>query len=872
MEEVSFVFADRATVPGFIGTDVQAELMQHLVQMNADRILLVTDDRVDAMHGDYFDPLSVRNLSQIAAPGEEGLGNIGVSPILEKKVLPAGDAAKSWDHLSELMKWNFKVGATKKSVVVAFGGGALLNVCGLFASMAYRGMKLVYVPTTLLAMHDVVTSLKTSICFDGRKNNIGSFYAPVKILVDVSFCETLPKDELFSGLGELAKNAALFGGAHAEGFVAALSKEAVDANHGGSGGEFTLDGETLKNLVRLGIEAKMTVLAEDAYEKTSGMIFEYGHTVSHAIEKAYGDGTIPHGLGVVYGMLSSSYAAEKMGITTKADRQEHDELCNLLLRRWPLPEPKPSVDLVMSLAMRDSKRGITSEGADEISDVLLYKIGDVVPSRTQMLNKFPCALIYEWLETMGFPRDEAFCAKQCEIQAVSPAPVVTRAACFPDHREMQSMPFVFADRATVPGFVGKNVRAEVHEHLLEFGADKILMVTEENVDSLHGDYFAAFQEEQRRQSVGSQISAPGEMEDHCASPLPQFEKIVLPSGDASKSWDNLSRLIDWNFSVGASKKTVVVAFGGGALLNVAGLFSSIAFRGTKVVYVPTTLLAMHDVVTSLKTSICFDGRKNNIGSFYAPAKILIDVAFCNTLPKDELFSGLGELAKNAALFGGEYAQGFADALSKESVDTRNGGSGEEFSLDDATLERLIHLGIQAKMTTLATDAYEKTSGMIFEYGHTVSHAIEKAYGDGTIPHGLGVVYGMLSSSYVAEKIGVATKEAQLEHDELCHLLLKKWPLPEPKPSVELVMSLAMKDSKRGITAEEEDEISDVLLYKMGDVVPTKTQMLSKFPCHLVAEWLEFMGFPSEQGSCGKALEVPSAVEGESDLGCSGGTF
>jgi len=370
------------------------------------------------------------------------------------------------------------------------------------------------------------------------------------------------------------------------------------------------------------------------------------------------------------------------------------------------------------------------------------------------------------------------------------------------------------------------------------------------------------------------MSAPGEMEDHCAAPMPKFEKIVLPSGDAAKSWDNLSQLIKWNFSVCASKKTVVVAFGGGALLNVAGLFSSIAFRGTKVVYVPTTLLAMHDVVTSLKTSICFDGRKNNIGSFYAPAKILIDVAFCNTLPKDELFSGLGELAKNAALFGGSHAQGFADALSKESVDTRNGGSGEEFSLDDATLERLVYLGIQAKMTVLATDAYEKTSGMIFEYGHTVSHAIEKAYGDGTIPHGLGVVYGMLSSSYAAQKMGVTTKEAQKEHDELCYMLLSKWPLPEPKPTADLVMSLAMKDSKRGITAEEDDEISDVLLYRMGDVVPTKTQMLSKFPCSLIAEWLELMGFPSEHESCVKVGKVsePPLVDEDMSGGCSGGTF
>merc|ERR1719420_2605951 len=178
-------------------------------------------------------------------------------------MLPEGDAAKSWDNLSCLMRWNFSVGATKRSLVVAFGGGALLNVAGLFASILFRGSKLIYVPTTFLAMHDVVTSLKTSICYDGRKNNIGSFYAPLKILIDLKFCRTLPRKELFSGLGELAKNALLFGGSHVEGFVEALSKEQVDAAHGGSGEEMAMDDSTLMTLVSLGIDAKMSMLATD---------------------------------------------------------------------------------------------------------------------------------------------------------------------------------------------------------------------------------------------------------------------------------------------------------------------------------------------------------------------------------------------------------------------------------------------------------------------------------------------------------------------------------------------------------------------------------------------------------------------------------
>merc|ERR1712151_806211 len=380
---------------GFLGMDVQSEVLAHIAQLGADKILLVVDEAVEELHGDYFAPLLGTEAGETGTP-------CAAAPV-EKFVLPCGDEAKSWENLSELMRWNFKVGATKKTVVVAFGGGALLNVTGLFASIAYRGMKLVYVPTTLLAMHDVVTSLKTSICFDGRKNNIGSFYAPLKILIDISLCRTLPKSELFSGLGELAKNAALFGGAHADGFVSALSKDAIDAHNGGSGEEFSLSDEALLKLVRLGIQAKMDMLLDDAYEKTSAMIFEYGHTMSHALEKTYGDGVLPHGLGVTYGMLACSFAAERMRIMNKAAREKHDAICDLLVRRWPLPEPLPPVTEVMARAMKDSKRGITSEGADEISDVLLRDIGDVLPSKTSMLNKFPSKLFAEWLESMGFP-------------------------------------------------------------------------------------------------------------------------------------------------------------------------------------------------------------------------------------------------------------------------------------------------------------------------------------------------------------------------------------------------------------------------------------------------------------------------------------
>merc|ERR1712226_1411858 len=152
-----------------------------------------------------------------------------------------------------------------------------------------------------------------------------------------------------------------------------------------------------------------------------------------------------------------------------------------------------------------------------------------------------------------------------------------------------------------------------------------------------------------------------------------------------------------------------------------------------------------------------------------------------TLPRNELFSGLGELAKNAALLGGEHAEGFQKALAKDTIDAQSGGSGAEFSLPDDAILTLVELGIRAKMDLLQYDAYEKTTAMIFEYGHTMSHAIEKAYGDGVVPHGLGVTYGMLACSYVAEQLGIMSKKAREHHDRLCMLLLKRWLLPEPRP-------------------------------------------------------------------------------------------
>eukprot|EP00667_Euglena_gracilis_P012285 EG_transcript_12619 len=389
MEHTTLNFGVQASVPCYIGTDCEADVCKQLLSLNADNLFIITDATVEKLHGNYFDWLRKSECG----------------PSVMKYLVPCGDACKSWDVMSDLVQWLFASKATKRSVIVTWGGGAVLNVGGLVASMVFRGMKYVQIPTTLLAMHDVTTSLKTSICFQGRKNNIGSYYAPILSLIDVAFCRTLPPAELFSGLGELAKNAAFFGAEHAEGFIDALTKSGQSKRKAdGSEAPFHLEDEALEQLVKLGIKAKMTVLADDAYEKKFGMIFEYGHTVSHAIEKAYGDGTIPHGLGVAYGMLCCSYVSHRLGIMSAEDRHKHDAMCNLLIQKWPLPEPRPTANRILELGMRDSKRGITAEQPHEVSEVLLKCIGEPVKTPS-MLFAFNNTIFWDWLLEMGFPAD-----------------------------------------------------------------------------------------------------------------------------------------------------------------------------------------------------------------------------------------------------------------------------------------------------------------------------------------------------------------------------------------------------------------------------------------------------------------------------------
>ena len=184
-------------------------------------------------------------------------------------IAPEGERCKTLPTLGEATETILAGGATKRSLVLVFGGGATMNVGGLAAALVYRGLPLCYVPTTLMAQNDVVPSMKTAINVGDRKNNFGTFHAASLNVVNTGYLRTLPTRELRAGMGELVKNALVLGGGH---FT--LAERMLDAH-----AQDTFDDSLLVEIVEAGIRAKLPLLAVDEREACAGMIFRYGHTV-----------------------------------------------------------------------------------------------------------------------------------------------------------------------------------------------------------------------------------------------------------------------------------------------------------------------------------------------------------------------------------------------------------------------------------------------------------------------------------------------------------------------------------------------------------------------------------------------------------------
>eukprot|EP00048_Salpingoeca_helianthica_P015420 m.226683 g.226683 ORF g.226683 m.226683 type:complete len:442 (-) comp17012_c0_seq1:149-1474(-) len=351
MERFEFTIGEDV-IPFLLGRQCFGEIVDEIIKIGQtqrfDRIFIGCDETVNKLHVPAF-------AAALKAKGVD----------FHVCVTKSGEPNKSMASLDYIISDLLKHDCTRNSIVVPFGGGIVGNMFGLASALLFRGIRFIHVPTTFLSAHDSVTSKKQAINHTNLKNIVGTYYVPTAIMVNVSVFETLTQDNIRSGSGELTKNAVMFGGEH----LSVL--EPILRRHRGN---LQYTEEELLQLMRMGIKAKGSLLKDDPKERTTAIIFEYGHTVGHAVELTYG---VSHGCAVALGMLAASFMSEKMGLMTPEDREAHDELVKLLDVWLPLPPSQTLQDAVFRRVAGDNKRGYLPLKKGYYPLILAKRIGEL---------------------------------------------------------------------------------------------------------------------------------------------------------------------------------------------------------------------------------------------------------------------------------------------------------------------------------------------------------------------------------------------------------------------------------------------------------------------------------------------------------------
>ncbi len=230
----------------------------------------------------------------------------GLTARVEVYDVPSGEASKSLESYGRIVGWMLENGVQRGDVVVALGGGVVGDLMGFAAATVLRGIGLVQVPTTLLAMVDSSVGGKTGINHPAGKNLIGAFYQPPVVLVDTMFLHSLPERELRSGFAEVIKHGVIQASTPSgeNGFLAQVL-------HLNSQGLMKLQEPLLTWVVRQNISLKTNVVAEDEREADLRQILNFGHTIGHGIEAA--GYRLLHGEAVAVGMLAATHIAVEQG-------------------------------------------------------------------------------------------------------------------------------------------------------------------------------------------------------------------------------------------------------------------------------------------------------------------------------------------------------------------------------------------------------------------------------------------------------------------------------------------------------------------------------------------------------------------------------
>ena len=234
---------------------------------------------------------------------------------------------------------------------------------------------------------------------------------------------------------------------------------------------------------------------------------------------------------------------------------------------------------------------------------------------------------------------------------------------------------------------------------------------------------------------------------HIATEI-SIEIIEIEAGEEVKNITTCLEVWSVLSDLGADRKSVLINLGGGVITDIGGFIASTFKRGIDFINVPTTLLGMVDASIGGKNGVDLGNLKNQIGVINVPKMLLIDTQFLETLPQNQMKSGLAEMLKHGLIYDKKYWHMFSDLSLLNSDD----------------LDLLIYRSIEIKNEIVKQDPTENGIRKALNFGHTLGHAIESYLLETTTPllHGEAIAIGMILESYISKEKNLITNEEFLE--------------------------------------------------------------------------------------------------------------
>lgn len=298
------------------------------------RIMVISDDNVFPLYGDKL-------LSS--------LGNYECHSL----VLPHGETTKSFQMLPRIYEAMLTAKLSRSDLVIALGGGVIGDLAGFAAASYLRGVKLVQIPTSLLAQVDSSVGGKVAVDLPQGKNLVGAFFHPKLVLIDPTVLDTLPPHFISDGMGEVIK----YGCIKDKGLFGLLCSHT----------SFDDLKPELPDIIARCVDIKRIVVEADQFDTGERMLLNFGHTLAHTIEQYYHYERESHGEAVAIGMYQITKMAEEKGLTASGCAEKILEA----LKIYGLPDS-------CGLAVDDLREAITLDKKNlngKLNIVLLKEIG-----------------------------------------------------------------------------------------------------------------------------------------------------------------------------------------------------------------------------------------------------------------------------------------------------------------------------------------------------------------------------------------------------------------------------------------------------------------------------------------------------------------